>query len=80
MRRALLDQAVADDLSTMGDAALPAGTTPMAVLDAAQTLNTTADGRATLQATVQLVHELRNEGVADPVAALRTALAGEATP
>ena len=74
MRRALLDDAVGDDLQAVSSGKLPAGTTPGVIVDAAAKLNASPNSQAALQTTVQLLHELRNEGVADPLAALQAAL------
>ena len=76
MRRALLDDAVAADVASLSAGGLPADVTPQGIVDAARKLNENAQSRAALQTTVLLQHELRSEGVADPAAALRTALAG----
>jgi SMODS and SLOG-associating 2TM effector domain 1 len=76
MRRALLNDAVAADVASLSAGGLPADVTPQGIVDAARKLNENAQSRAALQTTVLLQHELRSEGVADPAAALRTALAG----
>jgi hypothetical protein len=76
IRRALLKGAVNTDVANLSATGLPEDMTPQGVTDAARTLNENPNSRAVLQTTVMLLHELRSEGVADPVAALRTALGG----
>ncbi|MBP0445852.1 hypothetical protein J8J14_13815 [Roseomonas sp. SSH11] len=71
LQRVLLARAVEDDTASITRAEMPGGATPATVLDAVSRLQSDPEGRATLQTAVQLVHELRNQGVDDPVAALR---------
>jgi hypothetical protein len=73
MRRALLGQAVAADTGSITRAELPEEMTPAQILGAVSMLQPSPEGKAILQTAVQLIHEMRNEGVSDPVGALRAA-------
>jgi hypothetical protein len=64
---------------------LPAGTvaggqSPQALLAAADKLRGSAAGAEGLHATVQLVHEMRTGGLADPAAALLALATGGRDP
>jgi hypothetical protein len=74
MRQALLDDAVIVDVAGFTSTEVPASTPPATMLVGAAKVEENTETRPVLQMAMLIVHELLNEGVGDPTAALQTAL------